>query len=56
MGVTDGLTDFRRLAEKGQVLKEPGVTTQRRREVEVGSLLLGNGKNNAIANKLLSYF
>ena len=29
--------------------------TQGRREVEVGTLLLGNDKNNVIADKLLSY-
>ena len=30
--------------------------TQGRREVEVGTLLLGNEENNVIANKVLSYF
>ena len=30
--------------------------TEGRREVEVGTLLLGNGKKNVIANKVLSYF
>ena len=30
--------------------------TQRRKEVEVGTLLLGNDKNNVIADKVLSYF
>ena len=29
--------------------------TQGRREVEVGTLLLGNDKKNVIADKLLSY-
>ena len=47
---------FRRSAEKGHVWKESGVMTQRRKEVEVGTLLLGNGKNNVIADKVLSYF
>ena len=33
-------------------MKESGVTAQGRREVEVGTLcLLGNGKNNVIADK-----
>ena len=36
-------------------IKESGVMTQGRREVEVGTLLLGNDKNNVIANKLLIY-
>ena len=36
-------------------LKESGVTTQGRKEVEVGTLLLGNDKNNVIVNYLLSY-
>ena len=30
--------------------------TQGRTEVEVGTLLLGNEKNNVITDKLLSYF
>ena len=29
---------------------------QGRREVEVGTLLLGNDKNNVITEKVLSYF
>ena len=33
------------MAEKGHVLKESGVTTQERKEVEVGTLLLDNDKN-----------
>ena len=36
--------------------KESGVMAQGRREVEVGTLLLGNDKNNFIAGKELSYF
>ena len=32
------------------------VRTQMRREVKVGTLLLGNDKNNVIADKVLSYF
>ena len=42
--------------EKGYVWQESGVTTQGRQEVEVGTLLLGNDKNNVIANKVSSYF
>ena len=38
------------------VWKKSGVTTQGRKEVEAGTLLLGNDKNNVTANKLLSYF
>ena len=33
-------------------LKESGVTTQGRKEKEVGTLLLGNDKNNVIVNYL----
>ena len=44
------------MAEKGHVSKESGYTTLGRREVEVGTLLLGNDKNNVIANKVLCYF
>ena len=35
---------------------ELGVTAHGRREVEVGTLLLGNDNENVIAEKLLSYF
>ena len=38
------------------VWKESGVTTQGRREVEVGTLLLGNEKNDVVNEKVLSYF
>ena len=46
---------FQRLAEIGHVWKESWVTTQGRREVEVGTLLLSNDKN-VIAKNVLSYF
>ena len=39
------------MAEKDNVWKESGVMTQGRRKVEVGTLLLGNDKNNVIADK-----
>ena len=42
--------------EKGHVLKESGVTTERRKDGEVSSLLLSNDKNNVIADKVLCYF
>ena len=42
-------------AEKGPVWRESGVTTQGR-DVEVGNLLLGDDKNNVIADKVLSCF
>ena len=42
--------------EKGQNWKESGFNTQGTKEVEIGIILLGNDKNNFIANKLLSYF
>ena len=41
---------------KKSCLKESAVKTQGRKEVEVGTLLLGNDKNNVTANKLLSCF
>ena len=41
----------KKMAEKGHVWKESEVTTQRRRDVEVGSLLLDNDKSNVIADK-----
>ena len=50
------LAKFRCLAGKGLVWKESGVTTQGRREVKVGTILLDNDKNNVTANKVLSYF
>ena len=36
-------------------VKESGVTVQGRRELEIGTLLLDNDKNNVIAYKVLSY-
>ena len=38
--------------EKGHVSKKSGVITQERKEEEVGTLLLGNDKNNVIVNYL----
>ena len=46
------MTEFDR---KRSCLKESGVTTQGRKEVEVGTLLLGNDKNSVIVSYLLSY-
>ena len=48
--------EFRHLTEKGHAWKESGVTTQVKMEVEVGTLLLSNDKNNAISKNVLSYF
>ena len=50
------MVEFCHLAEKGHVWEESGVTTQGKREVEVGTLLLGNDKSNIIVDKVLSYF
>ena len=44
------MTEFDR---KRSCLKESGVTTQGRKEVEVGTLLLGNDKNSVIVNYYL---
>ena len=38
--------------KKVDALKESVVTTQGRKEVEVGTLLLGNDENNVIVNYL----
>ena len=48
--------EFRCSVGKGPVWKESMIMTQGRREVEVGTLLLGNDKNNVIADKVLSCF
>ena len=48
--------EFHRSVEKGHVWKVSKVTTQVRMEVEVGTLLLSNDKNNVIVEKVLSYF
>ena len=40
------------MAEKGHVLKETRVTTQGRRDMEVGTLSLSNDKNNVIAKNV----
>ena len=45
-----------KMVEKGYVCRESGFTTQGRREVEIGTRLLGNDKNNVIVDKVLSYF
>ena len=45
-----------RLAEKTSRLILSGITAGGRREVEVGTLLLGNDKNNVIVDKVLSSF
>ena len=42
--------------EKDHFWKESGIMTQGRREVEIGTLLLSNDKNNVIAEDVLSYF
>ena len=42
--------------EKVMPRKESRITTQGKKEVEVGNLLLGNDKSNVIVNYLLSYF
>ena len=40
------------MVEKGHVRKESGVTIQGKREVEVGTLLLCNDKNNVNVDKV----
>ena len=44
------------LDRKKSCLKRIRVMTQRRRFVEVGTLLKGNGKDSVIVDKVLSYF
>ena len=46
-----GIRQKKVMSEKHQGLQHTG-----RKEVEAGTLLLGNDKNNIIANKVLSYF
>ena len=41
---------------KRSCLKRIGVTTQGRRVVEVGTLLIDNDKSSVVANKVLSCF
>ena len=41
---------------KRSYLKRSGVTTQGRREVEVGTVLLINDENNIIVKNVSSYF
>ena len=48
--------EFHRSAQKGHVWKESGVMKQGRRDMEVGTLLLGKDKSKVIADKVLSYF
>ena len=55
-GVTEKKLESCWWAEKSHVRKESGVTTQGRREVELGTLLLSNDKNNVIVENVLSYF
>ena len=55
MGVTEKKAEFgqtRSFLKK----KKKMVMKQGRKKVEVGTLLLGNDKNNVIVNKVLSYF
>ena len=48
--------EFHHFAEKGHVWKESGVTTQEKKEVELGTFLQSNDKNNVIAKNALIYF
>ena len=45
-------TEFCHLAEKGHVWEGSGVVTHRKRELEIGTLLTGNDKNNVIADEI----
>ena len=47
---------IRKKAWEQDLLIKSGVMTQGRREVEVGTLLLGNDKNNVIVDIVSSYF
>ena len=53
MGVTEKKAAF---GQTRSFLKKKMVMKQGRKKVEVGTLLLGNDKNNVIVNKVLSYF
>ena len=50
------MTEKKNGGKRLYVWKESGVITQGRREVEVGTLLLGNEKNDVVNEKVLSYF
>ena len=50
------MAEFRHSTEKDHVWIESGVTTQGRRKVEVGTLLLNIDEKNVIAENVLSYF
>ena len=51
------MSEFHHSMGKGQAWKESGVIIiHGKREVKVGTLFLGNDKNNVIANKVLSCF
>ena len=54
--MTEKMAEFHHSVEKGHAWKEAGLTTQGRRGVKVGTLLLGNDKNKVIVDKVLSYF
>ena len=51
------MTENNSLVREKKVMskKKSGVKTQGRKEVEVGTLLIGNDKNSFIVNYLLSY-
>ena len=46
----------KKMVEKGHVWSESGVMKQGRREVEAGTLLLDNDKNNVTAEKFFYCF
>ena len=50
--MTEKKTEFHGSAWKGHVWKESVVTTEGRRKLEVGIVLLGNDKINYIADKV----
>ena len=54
MGVTEKKAEFGQT--RSFLKKKKMVMKQGRKKVEVGTLLLGNDKNNVIVNKVLSYF
>ena len=54
MGVTEKKAAFGQT--RSFLKKKKMVMKQGRKKVEVGTLLLGNDKNNVIVNKVLSYF
>ena len=54
--MTDKYGGIPQFGGKSSWLKRSGITSQGRKEAEVGTLLVSNDKSNVISNKGWSYF